>query len=109
MRTVRLYKLFVYGTLKLHDTDTHEIDAQMWNVGQFPCVKLSGREVVTGQILDVTMKDLEKLDRYEGVPVLYVRKEILARDINGINEEKVWVYVWAGNTDRFQRIATWDN
>ena len=109
MRTVRLYKLFVYGTLKLEDTDTHEIDAQMWDVGQFPCVKLSNEETVTGQILDVTMKDLEKLDRYEGVPVLYTREETSARRINGIDEEKVWVYVWASSTDRLRRIATWDN
>lgn len=107
---MRLYKLFVYGSLKLHDTDTHEIDAKMWDVGQFPCVKLGGEEIVTGQILDVTMRDLERLDKYEGVPILYVRKEISARYIGGdIDSEKVWVYEWAGNTDRFQRIVTWDN
>ena len=109
LRRVTLHKLFVYGSLKLFDEDTHEISARMWDVGQFPCVKLGGEEMVTGQILDVTTMDLERLDRYEGVPVLYVRKETIARGIDGGDEEQVWVYEWAGNADRFKRIATWDN
>jgi gamma-glutamylcyclotransferase (GGCT)/AIG2-like uncharacterized protein YtfP len=109
MRKIRLHKLFVYGTLKLHDEDTHEIDARMWNVGQFPCVKLGGDCKVTGQIIDVTMKDLERLDKYEGVPILYTREEASARSIDGDTEEYVWVYEWAGNTDNLRRITSWDN
>ena len=93
----------------MEDEDTHEINAKMWNVGQFPCIKFDGGDSVTGQILDVTMKDLEKLDKYEGVPILYTREETIARRIDGLQEEKVWVYVWAGSTDGFHRIATWDN
>lgn len=109
MRRIRLHKLFVYGTLKLEDEDTHEIDARMWNVGQFPCIKLGGDETVTGQIIDVTILDLEKLDRYEGVPILYTRKETSARSIDGLKEEHVWVYEWSSSTDRFERIVAWDN
>jgi len=112
MKRVRLHKLFVYGTLKLEEEDTHEIKARMWNVGQFPCVKLreAHEDTVTGQIIDVTMLDLEKLDRYEGVPILYTREKTIAHKIgDGSPGEEVFVYEWAGNTGNLQRIATWDN
>jgi gamma-glutamylcyclotransferase (GGCT)/AIG2-like uncharacterized protein YtfP len=109
MIRITLHKLFVYGTLKLDDEDTHEISARMWNVGQFPCVKLGGEETVPGQIIDVTTLDLEKLDRYEGVPILYTRQQTTAKGLTTDDEETVWVYEWSGNTENLRRIATWDN
>jgi len=113
MRKARLYKLFVYGTLKMEPEDTHEIDARMWNVGQFPCVKLFRTPTdsrVSGQILDVTMADLERLDRYEGVPVLYTRETTTAYTIGDNSPgEEVFIYEWAGNTDGLDRISYWDN
>jgi len=109
MKRITLHKLFVYGTLKLEKEDTHEINARMWNVGQFPCVKLGSEETVPGQVIDVTTLDLEKLDRYEGVPILYTRQQTTAKGLATDDEETVWVYEWSGSTDRFQRIANWDN
>ena len=108
----KLSKLFVYGTLKLEPEDTHYIIANMWNVGQFPCVKLdkAERSIVRGQLLDVTDKDLQKLDRYEGVPHLYVRNRAMAyslsNDTMGIG---VYIYEWAGETDGLERINAWYN
>jgi gamma-glutamylcyclotransferase (GGCT)/AIG2-like uncharacterized protein YtfP len=112
MKKVRLHKLFVYGTLKLEAEDTHEIKARMWDVGQFPCIKLreAHDDLVTGQIIDVTESDLEKLDRYEGVPILYTREKTIAHKIgDSAPGEEVFVYEWAGNTSSLQEIATWDN
>jgi len=109
----RLYKLFVYGTLKLEDKDTHFIDARMWDVGQFPCVKLfrvPTDSEVTGQLIDVTSRDLDKLDRYEGVPILYTREKTMAYKIGEDSPgEEVFVYEWAGTTESLRRIASWDN
>ena len=82
----------------------------MWDVGQFPCIKLGGSEVVTGQLIDVTSRDLEKLDRYEGVPILYTRETTVAYKIGDNSPgEEVWIYEWAGKTESLRRIATWNN
>ena len=112
MKKTILYKLFVYGTLKLEPEDTHYILARMWDVGQFPCIKLRApfSDLVTGQLLDVTEKDLERLDRYEGVPRMYTREKTMAYRIGEESPSKeVFVYEWAGETSGLRRIASWDN
>jgi gamma-glutamylcyclotransferase (GGCT)/AIG2-like uncharacterized protein YtfP len=109
MKKIRLYKLFVYGTLKTKSKNTHKINAKMWHIGQFPGIKLDENSIINGQIVEVTELDLEKLDRYEGVPIVYTRKEVIAKPIEGDSDgEKVWVYEWAGSTDGLRRIDSWD-
>lgn len=93
----------------MEDVDTHYINAKMWNVGQFPCIKADDCEVVTGQLLDVTAVDLDRLDAYEGVPILYVRKQIRVKELGTDVEQDAYVYEWAGSTENLKRIATWDN
>lgn len=115
----KLNKLFVYGTLKMELEDTHYILANMWNVGAYPCIILdkAERSVVRGQILDVTDEDLQKLDRYEGVPYLYARRRVIAFPLNdsfscrlmGLMGNEVYVYEWAGKTDGLEHINEWDN
>lgn len=113
IKKTKTYKLFVYGTLKLGPRDTHYVDARMWNVGQFPCVKLFRTPTdseVPGQLMDVTDYDLTRLDRYEGVPNLYTREKTLAYKIgqDGPGEE-VYIYEWAKGTEDLRRIASWDD
>ena len=103
-----MHNVFVYGTLKENREDTHEVNAEMWSVGSFPCVKLQGKSYIPGQILNVTDEELASLDRYEGVPSLYTRQEVMAFDKNTRqNSQKCWIYEWATDTDGLERIDRW--
>ena len=110
VKKMKTYKLFVYGTLKMEPRDTHYISGKMWNVGQFPCIKLGGLERITGQLIDVTDIDLGRLDRYENVPVLYTREKTVAYKVgkDGTGQE-VYIYEWARETNDLRRIAGWDD
>lgn len=84
----------------------------MWNVGQFPCIKLreAHEDRVTGQLLDVTELDLTRLDRYEGVPNLYTREKTIAHKVKGNSPgQEVFIYEWARGTDELKRIINWEN
>jgi gamma-glutamylcyclotransferase (GGCT)/AIG2-like uncharacterized protein YtfP len=103
-----MHKIFVYGTLKAQSPDTHKTKAKMWNVGAFPCVLLSEKGEVSGQVMDVTDAQLRELDAYENVPFLYTREKTKAFSESGY-EEDVWVYEWARDIDGLEQISLWEN
>ena len=103
-----MHKLVVYGTLKPHKEDTHYFNGKMWDVGHFPCVKLDYDNLIPGQIIDVTDEELNRLDRYEGVPHLYTRQRVDCYDLStGEFACNAFVYEWAGNTDNLREIDKW--
>jgi len=52
----------------------------------------SPSDFVIGVIYTIKEKDIEKLDRYEGVPNHYLRKEILVEDKNKV-KKKCFIYI----------------
>jgi len=102
-----MHKVFCYGTLKPKEEDTHTVKGRMWSVGPFPCVILGGSKDIPGQIIQVTDKEVEALDRYEGVPHMYTREKTTAYGKDG--QEEVWIYEWANDVNDFKEIDKWDN
>lgn len=82
-------KVFVYGSLKRGFYNHGFLYGQrfvdhyvtppsytMWDLGCFPAVTERGETAISGQIWEVSEKCLSILDRLEGHPRFYVRKEI---------------------------------
>jgi len=88
-------QLFVYGTLKNGKSRIAYVHGDLYNVGRFPGVLNAGisQSWVKGEIHEVPKTKLPGLDRYEGVPFLYIRKKIEVYDENKVLLDfKVWIY-----------------
>lgn len=98
------HKVFIYGTLRQEFSEpTHLIyEYGMYNYhDRFPyIIKEEGTDSeVVGNLLMVDDKELDHLDRYEGVDRgLYTRKqvEVFSLPTGEAEEDLAWVYV-AGN------------
>jgi gamma-glutamylcyclotransferase (GGCT)/AIG2-like uncharacterized protein YtfP len=99
-------KVFVYGTLKRgHGANDYmnrgskfvgedRISAEMFSLGGFPGIRVAADEfsseapTVRGELYEVEKEDLPPLlDRYEGYPRLYDRKQVTTE-----TGELAWVY-----------------
>lgn len=104
------HKVFVYGTLKSKNRrDNFYVKGTLFHLGAFPGIKLGDVGNIPGQVVEVSEVDLEDLDRYEGVPHLYVRKRTWAysRANEDIFPEEVWVYEYNKSTDNYSEIDEW--
>ena len=95
-------KIFVYGSLRrgfynhrlLEKADylRHSItraEYRMHSLGGFPSVQPGGTTAIIGEIYDVDVLTLLRLDRLEGHPTLYRRTEITMAD-----GERVSIYIF---------------
>ena len=95
-----LIKVFVYGTLK-RGHGNHKrllagrsiyvcddvIDGVLYDLGHFPAVQ-EGEGIVHGEIYMVGPKTLRDLDRLEGHPTFYRRREVTTK----LQGHDVWAY-----------------
>lgn len=97
--------IFVYGTLIQDGESCNKyvgwrfvendiVAGTMYNLGWFPGVKLGGENFVHGVVYEIPESDLDSLDRYEGVPGLYVRERITT-----LNGNRVWIYEYNQQVD----------
>lgn len=117
--------VFVYGSLKkgqgnhgvLYPSELHvptpkptkfvgndKILGRIYDLGYYPGLKPDFDAKVHGEIYEVDAPVLERLDRLEGHPDLYTRKEVLTE--NGV---KCWTYFYNGNVDNrhYIRSGVW--
>lgn len=109
--------LFVYGTLKT-SFDNNEakrlrreatligeatIKGSLYNLGPYPAFLKDSKDLVHGELFEVHHEEtFQWLDRYEEVPVLYLRREVKAT----INDQKIkcQVYEYAGHVYAYDKI-----
>ena len=109
--------IFVYGTL-MSSFNTNEsfrlrnetkfignatVKGSLYDAGSYPALVFDSKEKVYGELYEIINPDtLEWLDKYEEVPVLYVRRKIKAK----CNDEKYEcnVYEYAGHVYKFEKI-----
>lgn len=99
-------KLFVYGTLRRNqiEADDAVICKDVLSIGnQFPGVIGAGEgdRLICGEVLPVTNDMLSVLDVWEGVPELYIRKEI-----ETLWGQKCWIYEYNGPTND-DKVVSW--
>ena len=111
-------RIFVYGTLRpecraydllkgrttLIGSGTLQ-GAELYNLGSFPGLKISDdpTKVVHGVILEINDDKLpDRLDQYEGYPVLYDRQVVET------SHGPAWVYVFNRDVDVHKRIESGD-
>lgn len=91
-------RVFVYGTLKKGFGNHRYLESSkflgrvqvrgnMYSLGGFPVVVLTGKGTVHGEIYEVSKETLANLDRLEGYPSFYNRKQVVTS--NGM---LAWVY-----------------
>lgn len=100
--------LFVYGTLRPHfrsewgqmmlegavNIGAGSTPGVMYDLGAFPAVVFAeGSDRVFGDVLRISEKQLPQLDRYEGHPHLFERREVTVLTTNG--EMQCQAYEWA--------------
>lgn len=92
-------RVFVYGTLKRGCSNhgllagsafvgVDRINGTMHDLGSFPAVHLASAGIVHGEVYRVTADTLRRLDRLEGIPILYQRTRV-RMSTNAV----AWVYV----------------
>lgn len=92
------HKVFVYGTLRPEGQDwTHYLlGYAMYDAGRFPYILQDNHGIVYGNVLEVTEKQLSRLDDYEAVDSgLYLRQKAPVRAGGAIQQsdyEEMWVY-----------------
>ncbi len=104
--------LFVYGSLKRGLPAHHLLAGQrfvatartpplyrLYDSGPYPCLVADPERGVAihGEIWEVDEAALSRLDRYEGVPDLFVRQAIRLADFTS----PVWVYLYRGDVSTF--------
>ena len=86
-------QVFVYGTL-LKGESNHDLlrrgkflgatktqpEFTMIDLGAFPAIFEQGKTAVAGEVYEVDLATVAKLDRLEGVPDLYTRKSVELQD-----------------------------
>lgn len=95
--------LFVYGTLKHkeifkeltgHDSASKSaILSGYKQISELKIIEADNSDYVLGLLIDnVTEKDLEAIDHYESLNMLYLRKKVQIKTDNGQNIYS-WVYI----------------
>ena len=110
--------IFVYGTLKrnhgayrLHKEMTEYVgeataDGSMWSCGAFPAVTFSGEGKVKGEVFKVLEEDVVPiLDRYEGVPFLYI-KLFTKVTLESGEEVVALAYEYAKDTSNLEKVES---
>lgn len=106
-------KLFVYGTLRRSKSMKFicngVFQGKMYDVGAFPAVIESNDpdDVVVGEVYEVDDDTLSVLDMYEGVPRLYIRKEVTIKTQDG-EELKCFIYIFNQSVGEMRTIETGD-
>jgi gamma-glutamylcyclotransferase (GGCT)/AIG2-like uncharacterized protein YtfP len=107
----------VYGTLKrgmsnhavLGDSPylySDYIRGRLYDLGPYPAALRSVHpsEVIQGEVYECTDKQLQRLDRLEGNPILYKREKVNTTE----SEDEVWVYFYCSHVPESKRIgAVW--
>ena len=99
-------KVFVYGTLKtggairgldgqpgaelVGDAVTTDSKYSLFDLGSFPAVGIKGKNKIKGEVWEVEDNVLAALDRIEGYPDFYNRKQISSSKGN------TWIYYIPG-------------
>lgn len=118
--------LFVYGTLRNGGVYHHvlgtskylgtaEADGRMYSLGRFPAAQFypgdDGSDRITGELYDVSIETLDKVDSLEGFfenrpeISLYVRRKIPLRGV----DRRVWAYEFRSELEgRVPRIPHGD-
>lgn len=105
-----IHSVFVYGTLKDESRrDDCYVYGTLYDLGPFPGIKLRGESQVPGQLIEVSDEYLGLLDKYEGVPTLYVRKQVpvVRQTPENLFISHAWIYEYNGNVDSFGEIDKW--
>lgn len=104
----KMNKLFTYGTLMDSEKESDSyVFGSLYDLGNFPGIKLTGNNMIPGQVIEVTDEELEALDMYEGCPFLYSRKKIIAYDKNLDSKDEVWIYEYNGDIEKYSEISRW--
>lgn len=97
--------LFVYGTLKrggkYHQEFLNEAkflteastvaQYDMYSNGEYPFIFENGSARISGEIYQLTLKNLIKIDRLEEIPEEYIRKKIKVKSSD--KEMIAWSYI----------------
>lgn len=111
-------KVFVYGTLKkgfgadisnfgdVTFIGNATAKGKMFSCGGFPAVLFDKEGEVKGEVYEVNDNAImNRLDRYEGVPNLYIRKDIEVTKDDG-DTESVMTYHYNCPTDNLKEVAS---
>ena len=107
-------KLFVYGTLKQgHGNHKYFLSKAkllgkfitppkytMYSLGGFPGVIDAGETSIHGEVYEVTDEEFARIDRLEGYPSMYTRKQI------DTDYGKAWIYIWNYDTKGLEKVET---
>lgn len=99
-----MHKVYVYGTLRPGNTETCEINGQLFNLGHFPGIKIGMKGKVTCEVITVDDQELSRLDSYEGYhpdhldSSLYIRRPF----------KDGFIYEYNGSVKRMPRIESGD-
>jgi len=110
-------KVAVYGTLKhghgnhaclegAHFVGTDYIRGQLYDLGPYPAAKRSAdpNTLISVEVYEINDTILKRLDRLEGVPVLYTRESVFTER----KGDRVFAYFFARNIpDRMKIGTTW--
>jgi gamma-glutamylcyclotransferase (GGCT)/AIG2-like uncharacterized protein YtfP len=113
-----MHLVFVYGTLK-KGQGNHErccldkasfvgngkISGRIYSLGAFPGLKPDNDSKVYGEVYKVDDTTLARLDRLEGHPRMYERKEIIV-ETNTNEFCEAWAYFYNGNVDNRHYIRS---
>ena len=97
------YLYFAYGSnlnveqMKSRCPDSVGISAAVlsgWKLVErtYADIEPAAGECVNGALYEISERDLENLDRYEGFPGYYIRREVMVTDNAGVFR-KAWVYI----------------
>lgn len=116
-----MHKVAVYGSLKRGFGNHRLIEGQtfinngftmndgytMYSLGAFPGVVEDGDSDIQVELYEVDDAGLERLDRLEGHPTFYCRKQvnIVGRDDS---VHYAWMYIYQGETGGLPLVATGD-
>jgi len=109
-------KVFVYGSLKqgygnhtlletselVSEGKTVDDDYTMLSLGGFPGVLLQGTTRILGEVYEVTDEVFQRLDRLEGFPSFYNRKEIEVEQEHG-DVVSAWMYFLNEDEDTYHQ------
>lgn len=110
-----IHRVFVYGTLRRHASNTHrmleaqylcdgKVAAKLYRVDWYPGLVVNDEgSLVSGEIFELETEALHRLDEYEGAE--YRRIHVLTHD-PGDPQMKVWIYEYIGETANLQAIAS---
>ena len=106
-RKEKQHKVFVYGTLRQSKAATHRLYGYTMHLIRgggfdFPAIQPSGNDndVVLGNVLTVSDKQLKALDQYEGVDGgLYTREHVRVQAIG--QQEDVVAFAYVGGASIF--------